>query len=388
MRVILTCFCFVYRWAQSQSSNIAYGNNYVTTPRNYYYTTTPYNYYSTPAISGSIKGGSSSSNYYYAGSSSSSSGYGSQNLARLQRQLQSDLSRDLHGAINRDYSLYSNSGGSNSQAYQTSLRHLSDELNRNLTRRVQEYSAGGSYSASGHFDQAEMDRLQNKLQNDLMRELEQNLQQQYSSSSSYSASSSSSSSGHYRPTRGYQSNQLGQYRSDHTLMEGEDCDHDDLSAYRNYRMKRSYGTYGRQNQQTQYGKLQDFHGGQQEIETIGQEVDDSDLTQQTEDVEFGNLQNSYKPQTNPMKFGQQVDDSDTQQVEHEEFGHFQVGQQVDDSDHYTNYGKPNTGNQLQVGQQIDDTDLTQETEDLEFGKPILQNSRSYGQIPKVRFQTI
>lgn len=106
---------------------------------------------------------------------------------------------------------YASSGYGSAQSFDTSYQRLYDELNRNLTRQLQEFQYGASsdYGSAAHgsgFDEAQLAQLRAQLQRDLTSQLQQELKQSYSSSSSYSAHSSSSSSNHaggaYRAERG------------------------------------------------------------------------------------------------------------------------------------------------------------------------------------------
>nr|XP_023017289.1 protein PF14_0175-like [Leptinotarsa decemlineata] len=470
---------------QSYNSQSSFGSNYqysstpryeyISSPR-YAYTTPRYEIFTTPRQSyinqyptsasqhgGYIQTGGGASNQYEHVSGSQQSGYGMQSsgsIAQLQRQLQDDLSSQLRGALRTGhYSSYSSGGISSPQNYQTTLQQLSDELNRNLTRHLQEYSAMGSYAAYGNFDSAQMQRLKAQLQDSLMNQLQQGLQQSYQSSSSYSSSSSSSSSSsgnsNYRPVRGFQNYQSGQYRSGIETLPGEDCLGDDPNAHSYSRSKRSYGlTNGNRNyhrrpdefiQQTEdsgktstyeqsqnelgqledhenfqfslqgrdqaevgqqidhdydsdltqqvlsqgqlvdhpdltqqveedsaYGKLQLSNHGQQvyDSEITQQQVDNGDLTQQVEDSGYGKLQISNHGQQIDEEITQQVDNGDltqqvedlTQQVEESVNGKLQIsnhGQQVDDTD--------------LTQQQVDNGDLTQQVEDSGYGKLQISN---------------
>ncbi|XP_023017289.2 uncharacterized protein isoform X2 [Leptinotarsa decemlineata] len=465
---------------QSYNSQSSFGSNYqysstpryeyISSPR-YAYTTPRYEIFTTPRQSyinqyptsasqhgGYIQTGGGASNQYEHVSGSQQSGYGMQSsgsIAQLQRQLQDDLSSQLRGALRTGhYSSYSSGGISSPQNYQTTLQQLSDELNRNLTRHLQEYSAMGSYAAYGNFDSAQMQRLKAQLQDSLMNQLQQGLQQSYQSSSSYSSSSSSSSSSsgnsNYRPVRGFQNYQSGQYRSGIETLPGEDCLGDDPNAHSYSRSKRSYGlTNGNRNyhrrpdefiqqtedsgktstyeqSQNELGQLEDHenfqfsHQGRDQAE-VGQQIDhdyDSDLTQQVlsqgqlvdhpdltqqveEDSAYGKLQLSNHGQQvyDSEITQQQVDNGDlTQQVEDSGYGKLQIsnhGQQIDDTDltqqqvdngdltqqvEDSGYGKLQISNH---GQQIDDTDLTQQqvdngdltqqVEDFRYGKLQISN---------------
>uniref|UniRef100_V5GQS7 Uncharacterized protein n=1 Tax=Anoplophora glabripennis TaxID=217634 RepID=V5GQS7_ANOGL len=378
--------------SSQSSSNIKYGG--YSTPRYDVYVTPQYNPYDSdvehfstrpsathivPLIS---SGGSSSSNRQHnllAGSSQSgyeiSSGSGGSSISELQRRLQQDLSRQLQAAISRGhYGSYSSSGSYNAPTYQSSLQELSNELNRNLTKQLHEYSASGYYSSYGNFDQAQLANLRNQLQTDLMRQLQQGLQQSFQASSSFSASSSSNSNANYRPTRGFDNYQLGQYRSGGNLltMDGADCVGDDPNAYNNHRMKRSYPPYrsrpiglsysGNSGYTSNYGYTGSY-GQQQEL---GQQVDESDLTQQVEDVSLEKLQQGSLTQQQ-VNLGQDDDSQLTQQVEDSGIGKLQLGSQ--------------NQQQVNLGQQTDDSDLTQQVEDDRFGKLQLgsQNQIGYGQ---------
>ncbi|KAJ8919111.1 hypothetical protein NQ315_012096 [Exocentrus adspersus] len=464
-----------YSQASRSSGNVQYSDyntpryDVYTTPRYEVYSTPRYEVYSTPQyktydsdvehfstrpssphIASLISsGGSNTKNRHYSmAAGTGQAGYeisnagGSSSVSQLQRQLQQDMSRQLQMALSRNQ--YGSYSGSYPQSYQSSLQQLSDELNRNLTRQLQEYSASGYYSAHGNIDQAQLASMRNQLQSDLMRQLQQGLQQSYHASSSYSASSSSSSQANYRPVRGFDSNyQTGQYRSGGNVltMDAADCVGDDPNAYSNHRMKRSYQPYrsqpiglsytsnsrsypsysspsqSEQVQQTENGdelgqqvddsdltqqvednssfeKLQQEPLGQQEVD-LGQQPDNSDVTQQVEDSGFGKLQ--LGSQTQQTDLGQQVDNTDlTQQVEEPGFGKLQLGsqeqqstdqnqlsdnsdttQQVEDSA----LGKLQLGSQNQqidLGQQVDDTDLTQQVQEPGFGKLQLGSQSQLG----------
>ncbi|KAJ8980104.1 hypothetical protein NQ317_008565 [Molorchus minor] len=343
----------------------------------------------------SLMTGAGSNSQHYLISGSGQSGYemsgASGSLSQLQRQLQMDLSRQLQQALNRGHFGYSSSGGYNPQSYQTSLQQLSDELNRNLTRRMEEYSSSSYYSSSGNVDQSQLASLRNQLQADLMRQLQQGLQQSYQSSSSYSASSSSSS-GSFRPVRGFQSQnyQAGQYKTGGHLglMAGDDCLGDDPNAYTNHRMKRSYQAYrsqpiglsntGSNKYYGTYGRNQP----QQQAEELGQEEDESDLTQQVQDPTYESFH------TDPH--GQQIDESDlTQQVEEAGYGKLELdpqsqqqtdlGQQIDDSESIQHVADSGNGSHEQFvyyGQQEENSDLTQQVEDSGYGKLQLDSQQS------------
>ncbi|XP_056633213.1 uncharacterized protein LOC130442855 isoform X2 [Diorhabda sublineata] len=190
------------------------------------YGTTP-TYYQ-PGIKTNEYGSSASAHNTYVSQSTG-------NMAELQRQLQADLSRQLNLAVNRE------SAGSytySPQNYQASLQELSNQLNRNLTRHLQEYSASGSYAAHGNFNSAQMADLRSRLEHNLMNQLREGLQQSMQTHSSYSSSSSSSSLGSYQ--NAYESSIC--------------CQGDDPTTY--HRFKRSYEQFE-----------QDLGGvGQQQIE--------------------------------------------------------------------------------------------------------------------------
>ncbi|XP_050499328.1 uncharacterized protein LOC114333353 isoform X13 [Diabrotica virgifera virgifera] len=211
--------------SSSYSSQSSYGNTYGSAQPAYYQ----------PGVKAGYNSGSeynsasrynSASGYNTANQHNSASGYNSGgttyssgNMAELQRQLQADLSRQLNQALNQEsHSSYSYTP----QNYQSSLQDLSDQLNRNLTKHLQEYSASGSYAAYGNFDRSQMADLRAKLEESLMNQLRQGLQQSMQTHSSYSSSSSSSSSSSnsagYRPAANYQ---MGGYSSDGTCCQGD-----------------------------------------------------------------------------------------------------------------------------------------------------------------------
>ncbi|XP_057660127.1 uncharacterized protein LOC130896211 [Diorhabda carinulata] len=196
------------------------------------YGTTP-TYYQ-PGIKTNEYGSSASAHNTYVSQSTG-------NMAELQRQLQADLSRQLNLAVNRE------SAGSytySPQNYQASLQELSNQLNRNLTRHLQEYSASGSYAAHGNFNSAQMADLRSRLEHNLMNQLREGLQQSMQTHSSYSSSSSSSSLGSYQNAYG----------------SSICCQGDDPTTYR--RLKRSYGQF-----EQNLGQEQEDVGQQQIEET-------------------------------------------------------------------------------------------------------------------------
>ncbi|KAG5871398.1 hypothetical protein JTB14_030675 [Gonioctena quinquepunctata] len=207
---------------QSVNSQTSYGNNYqyTSTPL-YEYISSPRYAYTTPRnaiYSTATQIGDRANNHYNYISDTQQSAYGMQSsgsIAQLQKQLQDDLSKQLRGALSENqYNTYHSKDIYRPQNYQTTLNQLSDELNRNLTRHLQEYSAMGSYAAYGNFDNSQMQRLKTQLQDSLMSQLQQGLQQSYQTSSSYSSSSSSSSgNSNYRPVREFQNYLGGQYRN-------------------------------------------------------------------------------------------------------------------------------------------------------------------------------
>nr|CAH7723006.1 unnamed protein product [Callosobruchus chinensis] len=390
------------RWSsqQSHSSQASYGSNYLdySSPQYDVYTT-PRNYYVQPTasrISSLVAGGSSSnynynSNYGVKGHHGAATQYSSSsNMADLQRQLQEDLSRQLQAAINKGhYESYSYSP----QNYQSSLQQLQDELHRNLTRQLSEYSASGSYAAHGNFDESQMAALKNQLESSLMSQLQQGLQRSFATHSSYSASSSSSASGsasaNYRPVRGSQYSQggMGQFRAGYESM--DDCVGDDPNAYS--RQKRSYQPYRSRPLGVGVNANYGGYGGYGSVgrnQPVGQQIDDSDTTQQVEESGFGvgqqtddsdtlTVQHSGlgRLQQTPLHVGQEVDDSDTQQVEVSGFGKPSRQGQLVDQSHVQQVQEPGFGrlqsqSQLQahLGQEIDDSD-TQQVEESGFGKP-------------------
>ncbi|CAH1978332.1 unnamed protein product [Acanthoscelides obtectus] len=382
------------RWSsqQSHSSQSAYGSNYLDHSSGQYgvYTTPRNNYYQPTAsrISSLVAGGSNN-NYNY-NSNYGIKGHGttqyssSSNMAELQRRLQDDLSRQLQAAITKGhYDSYSYSPSN----YQTSLQQLQDELHRNLTRQLSEYSASGSYAAHGDFDESQMAALKSQLESSLMNQLQQGLQRSFATHSSYSASSSSSASGSasgsYRPVRGSQYYQAGmgqQYRAGYESM--DDCVGDDPNAYS--RQKRSYQPYRSRpiglgvSANSNYGGY-GAYGSVGRHQPVGQQVDDSDSTQQVEESGFGVGQQTDDSDTleiaRPQHLGQEVDDSDTQQIEDTGFGKLSShGQLVDNSQaQESGFGKLQSQSQVQaqLGQQVDDSD-TQQVEELGFGKPLRQ----------------
>ncbi|CAG9829450.1 unnamed protein product [Diabrotica balteata] len=206
-------------WSSSSSYNSqsSYGNSYGSAQPAYYEPGVKTGYNSGSGYNSASRYNSGSA-YNTASQHNSASGYNSGgttyssgNMADLQRQLQADLSRQLNQALNQEsHSSYSYTP----QNYQSSLQDLSDQLNRNLTKHLQEYSASGSYAAYGNFDRSQMADLRAKLEESLMNQLRQGLQQSFQTHSSYSSSSSSSSSssnsGGYRPVRG-SNYQMGSY---------------------------------------------------------------------------------------------------------------------------------------------------------------------------------
>ncbi|VEN43104.1 unnamed protein product [Callosobruchus maculatus] len=390
------------RWSsqQSHSSQASYGSNYLdySSPQYDVYTT-PRNYYVQPTasrISSLVAGGSNSnynynSNYGVKGHHGAATQYSSSsNMADLQRQLQADLSRQLQAAINKGhYESYSYSP----QNYQSSLQQLQDELHRNLTRQLSEYSASGSYAAHGNFDESQMAALKSQLESSLMSQLQQGLQRSFATHSSYSASSSSSASGsasaNYRPVRGSQYYQAGtgQYRAGYESM--DDCVGDDPNAYS--RQKRSYQPYRSRPLGVGVNANYGGYGGYDSVgrnQPIGQQIDDSDTTQQVEESGFGVGQQTDDSDTltvghsglgrlqqTPLHVGQEVDDSDTQQTEESGFGKPSRQEPLVDQSHVQQVQKPGFGRlqsqsqvQAHLGQQIDDSD-TQQVEESGFGKP-------------------
>lgn len=281
-------------------------------------------------------------------------------MSQLQRQLQDNLSRQLQAAISRDSSSYSSSGTYSPQNYQTSLQHLTDELNRNVSRHLQEFSGSASYSASGNYDQAQIENLRSQLLSSLTRQLQQNLQQHFqSSSSSYGASSSSN----YRPVRGSQNYLQGQYRSGGSVtIAGEDCDHGNVG----YRMKRSpYTAYRSRSHSYYHGSTYSNHHAHSgiyehpsspqrpsEVQT-GQELDNSEIAQQeglgqeVEEVDnFSSQSLLPKPQKIQEDNGQQVIDEFGQLHEGQEEQAFDEGQQLVDE----GFGDLQVGKQTQLEQ--------------------------------------
>nr|CAI5860584.1 unnamed protein product [Callosobruchus analis] len=352
-----------YNYAARDLENLKYQIERNLSPQYDVYTT-PRTYYAQPTASriSSLVAGGSSSNYNYNSNNYGVKGHhgaatqysSSSNMADLQRQLQTDLSRQLQAAINKGhYESYSYSP----QNYQSSLQELQDELHRNLTRQL----------------------------SDLMSQLQQGLQRSFATHSSYSASSSSSASGsasaNYRPIRGSQYSQagMGQYRAGYESM--DDCVGDDPNAYS--RQKRSYQPYRSRPLGVGVNANYGGYGGYGSLgrnQPTGQHIDDSDTTQQIEDSGFG--------------VGQQTDDSDTFTVGHSGLGRLpqtplQAGQELEES----GFGKPTRRGQLvdhsdvrqvqepglgrlqgqsqvqaHLDQQVDDTD-TQQIEQSGFGRP-------------------
>lgn len=412
-------FLFYYhRSSQSQSwsSQSSYGSqsnygsrsnydaNYLTPTQRYVYTTPRY------LMNQNTNGGSSSNRYEYgyAGSSGNtgikhgmssgissgmSNGISSGSIAQLQSKLQNDLSHQLQQALSQRSYGYGSSGA---QSYETNLQQLRDEMNRNITRNIQEYSASGSYGAYGDFSESEITALRNQLESNLMRQLQQGLQQSLQTHQSYS-SSSSRSSAYNRPVRGFQNYQLGQYRAGMGSVQGEDCLGDDQNILQTHRVKRSYhssplglgtssyggysGSYGYRYPPTtasQYNQLERL--GQEIVEPVGQEEDDTDLTQQVEESGFEQIQvaNQYQ-----IPIGQ--DNTDMTLVDDSGFGQLQVGnlklkKPIGQHEEDDEFGSLQIGNQKPkhpISQQEENTELSQKVEDIGFGHLQLANQNQH-----------
>ncbi|CAG9765305.1 unnamed protein product [Ceutorhynchus assimilis] len=350
-----------------------------------------------PLISSGIK-----NNHYQAVAGSHVSGYetsgaggvgvDSSNFARLQQQMQADLSRQLQAALTQTTSSYRASGHTSTSggraAFDQAYNQLFDELQRNLTQQLQSYQSGSSssgYSSSySGINESQLAQLRSQLQNSLASQLQQGLQQSFSASASYSASSSGSgsygSSG-YRPVRGSDAYQYGQYKSGGNYYGGEDCQGDDplTPTHQYHRVRRSYGGGYRSRPlglSTYSGSgysAGGTYGGHYQTtgSTLGQEVDDSDTLVQSNQHLGQEIDDSEQVVdaglTYGKQIGQKVDDSDdTQQVEVDNGfssinlgSNLQGGYQKPSSGYSHHFGvgsqKPkNYGTQL--GQEVDDSD--------------------------------
>lgn len=301
---------------------------------------------SSPHLIPLITGTKSHKSYNYQ-STYGTSGISANTISELQSQLQNDLSRQLQAALNRNRYGYSSYGPRN---YQVSFQELSDELNRNLTRQLNELQSRYSTSDYSSYSTQQFDDLRNQLQNNLMRELQQGLQHSYSSSSSYSASSSSSSS-NYRPVR---ANTAESYPSP------LDC----LGQYGHAVYKRSPVYYRPQYISSPYASNQFLQSQRSYYQPV-----DEDLTQQQEEPGFENLQIGGQQQIEDLDLTQQQEDdfealnlksTEKPRQQEESFEKLQIGSQ-----HQThNDFKPQF-------QQIEDLSLTQQQEEPSFEK--LQN---------------
>ena len=159
----------------------------------------------TGTFSGKRKDITYSGSYRFSGGDSQLFGrqYGGTSLVGLTQQLQSDLSRQLQAAIEKQYKESTHSYGSSlaSTVVEADLRALENELKANLTRQLQEALHTQQYTLSdsnthANYDSQEVINLRAQLQRNLVKELQEGVMNEYNrnSQNSYSSSSSSSSS--------------------------------------------------------------------------------------------------------------------------------------------------------------------------------------------------
>ncbi|EFA12375.1 hypothetical protein TcasGA2_TC002081 [Tribolium castaneum] len=275
-------------------------------------------------------------------------------VANLQRQMQEQLSRQLQEALMRQsYSqaMYSGHSGFNSQAhYQRALEQLSAELNRNLTRQMEQLNAQ-QYQIGVH--DAQLATMRNQLQHDLMRQLQQGLQQSYSQYSSWSSSSRSSSNSHnYRPVRGFDANLYRQYGTSSDLV-GEDCMMGDDPGVKRTRR----GALTQENddltQQTEDLTQQSQEIAQDEGQTEDLTQQTEDLTQQSQDM----TQQTEDLTQQSQDMTQQTEDL-TQQVQSEDSS----GKPIRSKDVFWPLSQDLTQQSQDLTQQSQD--LTQQSQDL------------------------
>ncbi|XP_066138371.1 uncharacterized protein [Euwallacea fornicatus] len=388
-------------YSQYQESEYSYGNNQIySTPRYTEYhrpATSRYvdEFYpartSSPSlvnlIGSNIKGGQQ---YGSSGSHIASGNFeASGNIHQAQQQLQSQLSNQLQAALSQNRAHLSGYSSSSSQtAFDEAYQRLYEELQRNLTSQLQDFLSGSSGYSSGYgFNQEQLSQLRSQLQKDLVSQLQHGLQQSYSVSASYSASAGSSSSAgagsysssnsgdYYRPVRGsdnyYQHGNMVAGRKYY----GEECEPgEDLYSHQLHRIRRSYGYLSRPvglsthagtgyNSRGTYGSTSS-HGsnsvGQEQDDTElvqsgygygssygqaaasfgGQQIDNTEDTQQILDPEFEKLESRYPTSGSQVELGQEIDNSeDTQQIINPRLDwnsqgatHGQIGQMEDNSD--------------------------------------------------------
>jgi tellurite resistance protein len=275
-------------------------------------------------------------------------------MTAVHRQMQEQLSRQLQAALMqqsyRQAHMYTGEASNfNPQAhYQATLDQMTAELNRNLTRQMEQISSqqyqSGAYGA-------QLAAMRNQLQHELMRQLQQGLQQSYSRYSSWSSSASSSSSGNYRQVRGYDPNLYRSYGTSGGVGAlGEDCMMgDDPSAYQ---QKDSDEDLTQQTEDLTQ-QTEDLTQQTQDHDDLTQQVQThDDLTQQTQDDE----DLTQQVQTHDDLTQQTQDDEDlTQQVQ----THDDLTQQTQDDEDLTQ--QVQTHDDL-TQQTQDDEDLTQQVQ--------------------------
>jgi hypothetical protein len=275
-------------------------------------------------------------------------------MAAVHRQMQEQLSRQLQAALMqqsyRQAHMYTGEASNfNPQAhYQATLDQMTAELNRNLTRQMEQISSqqyqSGAYGA-------QLAAMRNQLQHELMRQLQQGLQQSYSRYSSWSSSASSSSSGNYRQVRGFDPNLYRSYGTSGGVSAlGEDCMMgDDPSAYQ---QKDSDEDLTQQTEDLTQ-QTEDLTQQTQDHDDLTQQVQThDDLTQQTQDDE----DLTQQVQTHDDLTQQTQDDEDlTQQVQ----THDDLTQQTQDDEDLTQ--QVQTHDDL-TQQTQDDEDLTQQVQ--------------------------
>ncbi|KAJ8942692.1 hypothetical protein NQ314_010016 [Rhamnusium bicolor] len=109
--------------------------------------------------------------------------YLNQEQAQFAKHLETELSKQVEDAVSQNYytEAYSNSGSPNPQQYQTSYQQLSVDLQRNLTKQLQNILSSTQPGSSiyNSFTNQQREKLLNQLQADLLRQLQQSLKVSY-----------------------------------------------------------------------------------------------------------------------------------------------------------------------------------------------------------------